>query len=175
MSYSQDRQWSDRFIPDIRAKVGPLLLAPAPFEVDARQAADLIVLHARDMRIAARVRRHGYAHRYPFEFTIRAKRDSGQDTELKKLLDGFGDWMFYGHAAESAPIVERWMLIDLHVWRGHLLRVGSGFGAHTGGWRGLAQPKSNGDGTHFYAFDVRRFPHEMLIAGNVDLMEQGAA
>jgi len=173
-AYSIDRQWSDRFIPDIRAKVGPHLLQPSPFEIDAKQAADLIVLHARDMRIAARVRRPGYAERYPFDFTIRSHRESGATTELAKLIDGFGDWMFYGHADRQAPTVTTWMLIDLHVWRGHLLRAGSGLKNGGRWWGSLAREQSNGDGTKFVAFDVRRFPREILIAGNV-ATESGAA
>lgn len=170
MSYSSDRSWSDQFIADIQNKIGPHLLSPAPFHADAQQATDLMILQARDIRVAARVRRHGYAHAYPHDFTIRAHRDNGARTELQKLLDGYGDWFFYGHAHEHLPIVEAWMLIDLNIWRGHLLRKG-----HGQGWGGLADRRSNGDGTHFFAFDVRRFPAEMLIAGSLPIADQVAA
>ena len=148
MSYSKDRQWSDQFIPCMRRLIGPYLLEPSSLEVDTKQAADLVVLHARDVTIACRVRRHGYADRYPYEFTIRSARDSGARTELEKLTDGWGDWMFYGHAAKSSPAVERWWLIDLDAWRAALIRDRKGV---------AGKPQSNGDGTHFVAFDVRRF------------------
>ena len=50
-------EWSDIFLPQIKKIVGPLLLEPASFELDASEATDLVVLKARDMRIGCRVRR----------------------------------------------------------------------------------------------------------------------
>ena len=149
MSWQSDKAWSDRFIPTIKGIVGPHLLVESTIHVDQTQACDLIVLRARDMMIAARVRRPGYADRYPLEFTIRSVRDTGAKTELQKLTDGFGDWMFYAHAADdTSAFLARWMLLDLNAWRGHLIRD-----------RNAVQPeqKSNGDGTHFVAFNVQRF------------------
>lgn len=148
MSYQEDRVWSDRFIPCIKRLVGPHLLEPSSFEVDTKQAADLVVLTAKNMTIACRVRRHGYADKYRYEFTVRSARDSGARTELEKLTDGWGDWMFYGHAAQSSPIVERWWLIDLSAWRAALIRDPGSV---------VKGNKSNGDGTHFVYFDVRSF------------------
>lgn len=149
MSYDKDRAWSDQFLPHMRALIGPHLLVPSSFEVDTKQAADLVVLRARDMTIACRIRRHGYADRYPWEFTVRSARDSGMRTELEKLIDGWGDWMFYAHASANATRVERWLLIDLAAWRAALIRDRAKLSIAN---------KSNGDGTHFVSFDVRSFP-----------------
>lgn len=148
MSYEADRAWSDQFIPAMKQIIGPYLLEPSSVEVDTKQAADLVVFRARDVTIACRLRRPGYADRYPFEFTIRSARDSGTRTELQKLTDGWGDWMFYGHAAAQSPDIARWFLLDLSAWRAALIRD-----------RMAVAPRrqSNGDGTHFVAFDVRRF------------------
>lgn len=171
MSYATDRAWSDRFIPHMRRIIGPHLLEPSSVEVDTKQAADLVVFRARDVTIACRVRRHGYAARYPYEFTIRSARDSGARTELEKLTDGWGDWMFYGHAAEFSPVVERWWLLDLSAWRAALIRN-----------RQQVAPKqqSNGDGTHFVAFDVRLFTtlpgcKPLVIAASHPISEEVAA
>lgn len=161
-NYQERRKWSDQFIPDIKRKVGPLLLIESPFDVDTKQAADLIVLSAKSLSIAARVRRHGYADRYPYDFTIRSKIESGKETELSKMLNGFGDWMFYGHAAQEGPTVDRWMLLDLNIWRGVLLRNGY----RGSGWNGMARQMDNGDGTQFFVFDVRHFPKAILIGGS---------
>lgn len=149
MSYATDRAWSDQFIPHMRRIIGPHLLEPSSVEVDMQQAADLVVFRARDVTIACRVRRYGYKDRYPFEFTIRSARDSGARTEYEKLTDGWGDWMFYGHAAERGPVIERWWLLDLHAWRAALIRDRDCIVVHS---------KSNGDGTHFVSYDVRSFP-----------------
>lgn len=155
MTYDKDRRWSDGFIPAIKAIVGPLLLEESSFEVDTQQAADLVVMNARDKTIACRVRRCGYADRYGNEFTIRAKRDTGTKTELEKIIDGFGDWMFYGHAAPDGMNISRWMVISLPALRAAIIR----HQAHP-------MKQSNGDGTHFVAFDVRRVPDACVIASS---------
>lgn len=153
MSYQADRAWSDNYIDDIRKIVGPRLLVPASLEQDTKQAADLIVLHAKGLTVAARVRRPGFQEKYPHDFTIRSSRENGSKTELAKLIDGWGDWMFYGHASASLPgVIERWALLDLREWRACLLRD-----SYESGWLRLARQKSNGDGTKFFAFDLRDF------------------
>lgn len=156
-AYAADRSWSDLMIEQIRQIVGPFLLRPTPFEMDAKQAADLFVFTARDMTIAARVRRPGYADRYPFDFTIRSARDSGAVTELAKVIDGWGDWMFYGHASPE-NVIHRWYLIDLTSFRAALIRSG-----RQDGFSLSFTKKSNGDGTHFVSFDLRSFPKSPAI------------
>lgn len=170
MSYRDDRVWSDRYLAIIRALVGPHLLVPAPLELDNQQATDLIVLRARDMTIAARVRRFGYAERFPWDITLRAKRDSGARTELEKIVEGWADWMFYGHSSEDAGAISRWYLLDLHVWRREFIREGLRSALDKPAkYRRVIQPQSNGDGTHFVAFDVRRFPVALVIASSHDI------
>lgn len=173
-SYQLDRAWSDKFLPAIKHIVGPYLLEPAPFELDARESTDLIVLRARDLRIAARVRRHGYAEKYRFEFTLRAQRDSGQVTELTKIVNGFGDWFFYAHADASEATFALWWLIDLHAFRAHMIRDAYRSEGNKVKW----EKKSNGDGTHFFAFDIRSFPDDgvtpPLIVGSSQPFVQAA-
>jgi hypothetical protein len=176
VSYRDDRKWSDQFLPAIQHIVGPRLLIPSPLDVDTKEAADLIVLRARDMTIACRVRRQGYESRYPWEFTIRGHRDSGARTELAKIVEGWGDWMLYAHASEAPGTLAKWFLIDLHVWRAEMARDA---------WRAAnGKPQRhaaamrlipNGDGTHFAAFDVRRFPPELTIASSHDIPRMEAA
>lgn len=164
MSYSTDRRWSDAFIPAIKQIVGPLLLEESSFEVDTQQAADLVVMNARDKTIACRVRRPGFADRYGYEFTIRAKRDSGAKTELEKIIDGFGDWMFYGHADPDGMNVCRWMVVSLPALRAAIIRR-----------QAVAIKQSNGDGTHFVAFDVRAMPDSCLVATSFKIERQREA
>jgi hypothetical protein len=158
MSYVDDRSWSDKYLPFVKRIIGPLLLEPAALEEDNLRATDLIILKARDLRIACRIRRPGYAERYPFDFTIRCQRDSGAETEMAKLVNGFGDWFFYGHAASECFGIDRYMVVDLAAWRAHLIRRG---------WK-LGKKSSNGDGTHFMAFDVRDFAGQpkLLVAAS---------
>ena len=164
MGYQEDRKWSDAYIPEIKRIVGPYLLQPSSFEIDTKQAADLVIMKARDLTIACRVRGLGYLEKYPNQFTIRSSRDSGAKTELDKILEGFGDWLFYGHARDNQSIFfSRWMIIDLAHWRYHMVK------SHTIiKERGGMGQKSNGDGTYFYWFDIHSFPDTtpIVIAEN---------
>jgi hypothetical protein len=161
MSYQSDRAWSDRFIPAIKRIVGPHLLEPSSLKVDTQQAADLVVLTARNLTIAARVRRAHYAERFPFEFTLRAHRTSGARTELQKIIDRWGDWFLYGYATnDTDPEIGRWMIVDLHSFRSSYARRI----ITAGGMR------KNTDGkTSFAWFDVRGFAQSrdpILIASS---------
>ena len=152
-TYSIDRQWADLLIPQVKTIVGPHLLIDASAENDQREATDLIVLKARDMRIGARVRRPGYADKYRYEFTLRCQRDSGVETELSKIVNGWGDMLFYGHA-DNAGKIWLWWLVDLHSFRAALIRDR----------QFLRSGKTpNGDGTYFAWFDIRSFPKQPPI------------
>ncbi len=157
--YNAQRAWSDKFIPAIQQIVGPLLLTPAPFELDTKQATDLIVLNARDMRIAARVRKPGYT-RYGQEFTVRSKSQYGGTTELEKMVNGFGDWMFYGHSNSEETGFSLWSVINLNHWRASLIRDKSSI---------KMKKQQNRDGSQFCAFDIRSFPkHPPLLISSSD-------
>ncbi|MDQ7264070.1 hypothetical protein NM680_19960 [Paracoccus sp. PS-1] len=153
-AYSINRHWSDRFIPEIRRIVGAHLLRVAPDYLDTRHATDLLMLDGRDMRIAARVRRHGYAGRYPYDFTIRSRLPSGNPTELAKIVNGEGDWLFYGHANAAGTGFDLWWLLDLRAFRAGLIRHASN------GYPISSGDRMNTDGTCFKWFDIRSFPKE---------------
>lgn len=151
-NYSENRTWSDRFIDEIKGIVGPHLLRVTPDEIDRTQAADLMVFTAQTVTIAARVRRPGYYQKYPNEFTIRAKLKSGGETELSKIINGWGTWMFYGHSAPCETKLAAWMLIDLNAFRASLIREARNSTYIKCG------DKSNDDGSHFKWFDAGSFP-----------------
>lgn len=150
--YDINRRWSDRYLPQIKSIVGMRLLDTAPDTLDMKHATDLLMLDARDMRIAARVRRPGYSTRYPHEFTIRSEAAYGGETELSKIVNGKGDWMFYGHAARRGTCFDSWWILDLRAFRAGLIRqVTNGHPIRCG-------DKRNPDGTAFKWFDIRSFP-----------------
>ena len=152
--YALNRSWSDQFLPDIRRIVGAHLLQVAPDQVDWHEATDLMMLDARDTRVAARVRRPGYAERFPNQFTVRAESRFGGETELAKIVNGKGDWMFYGHALPSGHGLASWCLLDLKAFRAGLIRQAqNGYPIRSGN-------KRNADGTAFKWFDIRSFPKE---------------
>ena len=161
-AYEANRNWSDRFIPHIKQLVGPHLLDTAPILEDQQRNTDLIVLRMRDTRIACRVRKAGYASRYPCDITLRATTPSGGRTELRKVIEGWGDLMFYGFAADDySDQIDRWILGDLNAFRGwvhfEVVRLGVMPGVL----------KDNGDGTTFRAFNYRDIPNFVLASSDV--------
>jgi hypothetical protein len=169
-SYTNDRAWSDKFIKHMKHIIGPRLLDVASFEVDTKQATDLIVFKAGSVDIAARVRKHEYFARYPHEFTLRAARPSGVPTELEKILDGWGDWMFYGYATEAASmrvpppdvkyLVQHWMILQLDTFRYYWQYEQAGK---------RCSRRLNNDGTQFLAFDVRTMPGIVLDSNHINI------
>jgi len=151
--YARNRRWSDQYLPEIKRIVGSHLLREAPNALDMREATDLMVFDAKDTRIAARVRRPGYADLYPNQFTIRAEAAYGGQTELSKIVNGKGDWMFYGHADPTGGIA-CWWLLDLRAFRAGLIRQ------TTNGYPIRSGDKRNSDGTAFKWFDIQSFPPE---------------
>lgn len=145
-----NKAWSDKFIVKLQMVAGCLITAPAPLKEDAIRNTDLIVLSARNVRIACRVRRHKYYLSNPFDFTIRSSLDSGSETELSKILAGWGDYLIYAFSNVAETNLEAWRIIDLACFR-HLYP------------QLKKQTISNGDGTHFAAFDVRNMPPRIVV------------
>ena len=153
MTYEDARKFSDRKLPEVQRIIAPYLFQAAPFFEDTQQATDLMILTAKDKRIAVRIRRSGYAMRYPFQFTIRA-RANGCKTEIHKIREGFGDYFFYGHSSNDATeAIGKWMLLDLDVFRNEERAL---------------NPHSvvNRDGTCGYAYDARWFSRRLVIGSN---------
>jgi len=118
MSYERDRKWSDAFMPEIKAILGMHIIGEAPYEEDAHRNTDLIVLKMEAIRIAVRMRTYKNFEKYPNDFTIRVSRGSGNETEMMKIMKGFGNLMFYGFEDQNGRHVGRWTIIDLDVFRG---------------------------------------------------------
>lgn len=153
-----DKRWSDRFLPEIKQILGLYLIGePAP-EEDQERNTDLVVLKMEAVRIACRVRKAEYFDRYPNEFTIRAGRPSGVKTELTKVVEGWGDYFFYGFATADESSLRSWFLGRLNVFRlwynGELIRG-----------RRPGQRQKNRDGSSdFLAFDRSNLPRNFTVA-----------
>jgi hypothetical protein len=153
------KQWSDGFLPEIKRILGEHLIKTAPEEEDRKHNSDLIVLKLGGIRVACRVRKYEYYKRYPCEFTIRSKLPSGMDSELTKVVAGWGDYIFYGFANEAEDNLIAWILGDLKCFRlwfnRYLCKYKKEPGLH----------KYNGDGSSsFYAYDWQQLPNEFIVA-----------
>lgn len=128
----RDWAWADKFLPHQTELVHEALRVDiAPIHDDMRRNTDLILRSVvplrlgRELRISARVRRHGYLARvnapglaYREQVTIRDRRPSGAQTEMDKLRLGEGDIFIYGF--ESEPGSDKlfpWVILNLDMVR----------------------------------------------------------
>lgn len=169
MSWQDQKRWSDRFLPEIKSILGMHLMAEPPREEDAERNTDLMVLRMDAVRIGCRVRKYKYLDRYADEFTIRAQSKFGNKTEITKIIEGWGDYFFYGFCDAQEKKLSQWALCDLKVFR-------LWFGRETYRLPGKAMPgvtMPNADGTKLQAFKFSDLPPEFVIAGRQAL--EGAA
>lgn len=157
MKYKEDRKLADNTIELIKPILGACLIEESSFEVDTKQATDLIVLTGKSYTIGCRVRRSGYFNQYPDEFTIRVRRDSGAKTEFEKVMAGWGDLFFYGHLNPEHTAIPYWYLINYHSFRHQWTH-------HKDTLTYI--DKSNEDGTYFRAFNLLSFLQEPPILLN---------
>jgi hypothetical protein len=155
-TWQKDKKWSDQFIKQIKRNLGEHLIGEPPVEEDQKHNTDLIVLHMAAKRIACRIRREEYI-KYKEEFTIRVQRPSKAETELAKLISGWGDYLFYGFGGEDGGLIE-WRLADLNVFRlWHSRKLAKGI------MPGVARNNKDGSSS-FRAYKWQDLPGDFIIA-----------
>lgn len=161
IGWEQDKRWSDRFLHEIKGILGQHLIGEPPVQEDQERNTDLIVLKMDAVRIACRIRKYSYWLQYQNEFTIREGRPSGFKTELTKIIEGWGDYLFYGFADAGESSLFFWRLLDLKVFRIELFRKLAQSPVRS--LPGVA--KANGDkSSTFRAFSIPDFPKTITVA-----------
>lgn len=159
-----DKKWSDQFIPEMKAILGYYLVGEAAQDEDAERNTDLMVYKMETARIGCRVRTREYMERYGDEFTIRSGRPSGVKTELAKIIEGWGDYFFYGFASVTPGHLEKWFLGDMKVFRLWFMREMARCG---GSIPGMAQHNRDGS-SKFVAFTISDLPKEFVVGSSDD-------
>jgi hypothetical protein len=155
--WEKDKSWSDQFLPEIKAILGQTFIGAAPPEEDMERNTDLIVLRMEPLRIACRIRRVKH-FRYADEFTIRTSRPNGTKTELYKIIEGWGDYLFYGFGDDIGNLVW-WGIGDLRVFS---VWVFGKLTKNKGVLPGIV--KSNTDGSSdFRAFKWKDLPSKFVV------------
>lgn len=162
-SFDSDFSFSRRYLRHMKGIVGANLIGEAPEEEDRHRNTDLIVLRLETIRVACRARQHHYLADYRDEFTIRQSRPSGVDSELLKIMKGWGDYLLYGFAADTGDRLCAWMLGDLRVFREWYYRY---MKDHNGDEPG--ERRVNGDGSSaFRAFKIVDLPTSFIVERHV--------
>lgn len=159
MSWVHDKNWSDKFIDRITPILGYVFFTKAPLQRDMQEATDLVILKMQDIRIGVRMRRREHVQ-YANDFTIRCSRPTGTQTELEKLVAGYGHYLFYGFEGESDGLLGKWHIIDLNDFR---LKLHLGIASMAAGVL-PGREITNHDGTTFRAFRYSDFPTQMIVA-----------
>lgn len=156
--WENDKRWSDKFLWQIKGHIGQALICAAPEIDDQEKNTDLIVFKLDAIRIACRVRRHQY-QRHLGEFTLRAGRPSGNKTELIKVIEGWGNYIFYGYANQEETEVEKWLIGDLSRFRLWYTRELVRSTAERGEGRLPGVKHKNGDeSSWFYVYNSAAIP-----------------
>jgi len=121
-NYGIHRAWADKFMPIVRKLIGYHLIIDAPKEEDEFHNTDLMTITQGSVRIGVRLRRFDQYEKFKDGFTIRSKRESGNKTELEKIIEGWGDYFFYGFVNKEETSFIDWYLLDLKVFRSILSR-----------------------------------------------------
>ena len=160
--WKADKRWSDIFIPEITKILGPYLIREPPIEEDQERNTDLIVLKMDSVRIACRVRKFEYLNRYPNEFTIREGRPSGIKTELTKIIEGWGDYLFYGFSDEKEKQLAKWNIINLNIfrlWFNRMLVIDNGKVPGIG-------KKNVDNSSSFRSFNITMMPEDLIFGSS---------
>lgn len=160
-NFKDDKKWSDRFLPEIKQILGFYLIGEPPIGEDMKRNTDLTVLKMDAVRVACRVRKYTYLQRYGNEFTIRSGRPSGVKTELQKIIEGWGDYVFYGFSDPTETYLASWALCDLNVFRGwYSSQLYAGFRP--------GFEKMNYDGSSsFVSFNFAELPQSFIIGRKI--------
>lgn len=161
-SWKEDKRWGERFLPEIKRILGEYLISEPPIEEDTDRNTDLIVLKLDAIRIACRVRKASYLEKYSSEFTIRAGRPSGVKTELTKIVEGWGQYLFYGFSNPEETALVQWVLIDLNAFRLWFMKY---LFSHHGKIPGAEKLNTDGSST-FRAFDTKTMPINIIVASS---------
>ena len=114
--WEKDKKWSDKYLKEIKQHLGEYLICePTDFSEDRDRNTDLTILEIKAIRVACRIRKDIYREKYGNEFTIRSDRPTGKETELTKIIKGWGDYIFYGFANDEN--LTQWFIGDLHAFR----------------------------------------------------------
>jgi len=160
-AFKKDKGWSDLFLPEIKSILGLCLISEPPIEEDTDRNTDLMVLRLDAIRIGCRMRKNKYLGKCGDEFTIRSGRPSGVKTELTKIIEGWGDYFFYGFADKNDLLIDAWVLCDLRVFRIEFNRklVKMGKGDVPG-----ISINNKDNSSVFTVFKLNEFPPEFIVA-----------
>jgi hypothetical protein len=158
-SWQESKAFSDLFLPACQQLLGLTCMQIADIDEDRRHNTDLM-LKGKHRRYAVRVRRAEQRLEWNRrnEITFRLGLPSGMETELDKLMNGWGDVLLYAWGDEATRRLVSYSLVDLDVLRGWIFRETLRLGRLPGD----VQRDQDGSAT-FVAFCLDCLPPEVIM------------
>ena len=148
------------FYSDIKVILGTYLICEAPITEDTKHNTDFSVFNLQNVRVACRIRRKDKYAKYGDEFTIRYKTFYGKETELDKIIMGWGDYLLYGFGDDVNRKIIAWKLGDLKVFRKEINQQL----VRNSGKYDASYMKNIGSDSEFLAFKWNKFPSVFVVA-----------
>ena len=157
-------EWQAKYANQVVRIIAPYLIKVADPEVDKKENGDFQISFPRNGTVGCRLRKPDMA-RYVGEVTFRSRARNGGKTEITKIIDGYGDYFFYGHV-NNASVIWHWYLIDYTKLRALFIRRRELID------HAKANQVTNRDGTKFIVFNVEEQLPEAVIAQSTARQEQ---
>lgn len=170
-AYNHDRRWETKYHPTVKAILGEHLVVDASDPEDIHRNTDLTTMELRNYRIGVRIRRNKYLAGtdtstdtpYTEQFTIRASRPNGSDTELAKIMFGWGDYFFYGFENHTGDDLACWLIGDLYLFRRWF---------YSRGQQVIAEKNNHDRSSSFYTFNIDDMPSGFIVARKKATIEE---
>lgn len=150
----EDRfQWQSRFADQVVRIIAPYLIQVSRPHVDKNENGDFEISFPKNGTVGCRLRTPECA-KYAGDVTFRTRSKYGGRTEINKVIEGYGDFFFYGHVNDD-DVIWHWYLLDFASLRAIFIRKP----------RLLhKEQKANPDGTMFIPFDAENELTSSIIA-----------
>ena len=145
----------------VQCLLGKYIIKKATPEQDMQLNTDFQV-DSISLSIMSRVRGSECFPDWGMDFIFRAYADGGNQSEYDKMLDGMGQWYFYGFGHPTRPNVVLWYwLFDLDAIR---------YGINNG-VTGTIMPNRHNPRDIFIVYNINHFPRDpdIVIGGNIKL------
>ena len=151
-NFDKQFSWQAGYIDEVVRLIAPYIITLSRPEVDKNENGDLEIVFPRNGTVGVRLRKEGAA-KFAGQVTFRSRSMYGGKTEITKIIEGYGDYFFYGHVSPTG-VIWHWYLLNLNEVRAAFTRRSSM----------LRRPQiPNGDDTYFIPFDVQQdFPKAII-------------
>lgn len=156
-NFEMNFEWSERFKNEIKQILyiyfNSLEFTEGTLEEDRYQCTDLISINNK-IRISARVRRFKFYRNNYDELTLTENPD--KKPELKKIMEGWGNYYFYGYCDKNESRIHAWAIYDLDIFRSWILDYMFLYST----FPGKIRDKNDSNGTEkFRIIDVTNVPN----------------